>query len=141
MPYKDPEKRKAMAALYSKRWIEKYPERREEVVAIYRAKGGQRKASAKYRTTHPNLQQKLLDQLAPRPCPPLCEACGNPPNGHGRLHFDHDHTCCPGTARKSCGQCFRGWICATCNISLGLAKESTVILSKQIDYLRRTAAA
>lgn len=32
---------------------------------------------------------------------------------HGVLHVDHDHDCCPG--KHSCGQCFRGFLCADCN--------------------------
>jgi len=36
--------------------------------------------------------------------------------------------------------CFRGWICHSCNVSLGHADDSMVILNKQIDYLRRSRA-
>jgi len=33
------------------------------------------------------------------------------------MHFDHDHTCCPTTPKASCGVCFRGWVCGSCNTS------------------------
>lgn len=34
-----------------------------------------------------------------------------------RLAVDHDRKCCPGD--KSCGECFRGLLCMTCNTRLG----------------------
>lgn len=46
-----------------------------------------------------------------------------------RLHMDHDHSCCPpnkyGTSSlKACGKCNRGWLCHTCNTSLGMLQEN-----------------
>lgn len=39
--------------------------------------------------------------------------------------FDHDHTT----------NQFRGWLCATCNSALGMAKDSPTLLRKMADYL------
>jgi hypothetical protein len=79
-----------------------------------------------------NLNQKIL--FAGRPRPARCEICNRLPDGKGkgRLHFDHDNEHC----KYGCDLCFRGWICHNCNVSLGMAEENLVILSKQIDYLR-----
>jgi hypothetical protein len=47
--------------------------------------------------------------------------------------IDHDHQCCPG--RKSCGLCFRGLICSTCNKGLGYFDDDPIVLLKAIEYL------
>jgi len=64
-----------------------------------------------------------------RPRPQVCECCGGPPNGKGRLHLDHDHR----TGK------FRGWLCSRCNISLGGFGDSVEGLEKAIEYLTKTA--
>lgn len=58
-------------------------------------------------------------------CPDICQICNCPPTGKRRLHYDHCH---------STGK-FRGWLCHNCNVGLGHAKESIVILQKMISYL------
>lgn len=64
-----------------------------------------------------------------RPMPLVCESCGRLPNGSGkRLHYDHDHT----TNR------FRGWLCSSCNTSIGGLGDTQEGLLKALDYLRRT---
>lgn len=55
------------------------------------------------------------------------------------LVVDHDHSCCSrrrGANRKTCGKCNRGLLCRSCNTMIGLAKESKIILSNAIEYLR-----
>lgn len=61
-------------------------------------------------------EQDKLEDLAGRPRPGICERCGYD-NGGRSMHFDHDHTCCPTTPKASCGVCFRGWVCGSCNTS------------------------
>ena len=58
-----------------------------------------------------------------------CAGCGKTQN----LYVDHDHSCCPGT--KSCGECVRGWLCATCNMGLGILQDDEEILSNLLEYL------
>lgn len=50
-------------------------------------------------------------------------------------HIDHDHNCCPGY--RSCGKCVRGLLCNSCNLMLGMAKDSPEILLSASAYLKR----
>lgn len=49
-----------------------------------------------------------------RPCPAVCEVCGDPP-GKKSLNLEHCHLT----------WMFRGWLCSNCNTALGLLKESS----------------
>lgn len=46
----------------------------------------------------------------PAPCP-ICGVVAP-------LVLDHDHACCA-TRNRSCGKCFRGFVCRTCNSGMG----------------------
>jgi hypothetical protein len=50
-------------------------------------------------------------------------------------HIDHDHSCCPGP--KSCGECVRGLLCASCNHMLGKARDKPEVLEAAARYLRQ----
>ena len=56
-----------------------------------------------------------------------CDVCGSKEWGHRGPNIDHDHV----TDRV------RGIICRDCNLMLGNAKDSTVILQQGIDYLNK----
>ncbi len=62
---------------------------------------------------------------APRPCPERCEVCGDPPGKGRRLDFDHCHLL----------DTFRGWLCHSCNVALGNAKDDPARLRKLANYL------
>lgn len=47
--------------------------------------------------------------------------------------LDHDHECCP--SAKKCGNCFRGFLCHSCNVFLGLTKENTDTIRGMIEYV------
>lgn len=64
-----------------------------------------------------------------------CAICGTTePGGRGAWHVDHDHNCCP-TSAKSCGKCVRGLLCAGCNGLLGWSGESVSTLLAAADYI------
>jgi Recombination endonuclease VII len=54
-----------------------------------------------------------------------CAICGGPPNGKGRYALDHDHK-----TNK-----FRGLLCSSCNVAIGLFKESQDVLTRAKQYL------
>jgi hypothetical protein len=64
-----------------------------------------------------------------RPCPAVCELCGNPPTRRV-LHLDHDHIT----------NTFRGWLCQKCNTNLGRFGDDIKGLQAAIMYMRRNQA-
>lgn len=58
-----------------------------------------------------------------RPCPEVCEAC-QVPHKHA-LCLDHNH---------ATGE-FRGWLCKSCNLALGYAKDNIDVLQGLTHYL------
>jgi hypothetical protein len=83
-----------------------------------------------YERAHPGRgaahRRKRLECVAGRPCPDVCEVCGNPP-GKKRLAYDHSHQT----------GAFRGWLCANCNVALGMVRDDINHLRKLIAYLQR----
>jgi len=59
----------------------------------------------------------------------VCAVCSGPPNGRGAYHVDHDHD----TGK------IRGLLCHSCNIALGLVRDSQDHLAKLMAYLREAA--
>jgi hypothetical protein len=57
----------------------------------------------------------------------FCAICGLPPRAGKRLHVDHDHK----TSRV------RALLCHWCNLLIGNAHESILILYKAADYIER----
>jgi hypothetical protein len=58
----------------------------------------------------------------------LCDICGNPPDGKwGELAIDHCHE----------GGGFRGLLCSSCNMALGLFKDDPDILRKAAEYVEK----
>lgn len=57
-----------------------------------------------------------------------CAICKGPPNGRGRYHFDHDHKT----------GVFRGLLCSSCNVAIGLFRDSEQILKSAIVYLNNS---
>ncbi len=72
------------------------------------------------------LRKKKLLELAGRPISNACEICGIEASKLKLgLYFDHDHA----TGR------FRGWICHSCNVALGMIKDNPEIAKKIVTYL------
>jgi hypothetical protein len=57
----------------------------------------------------------------------VCAICGQPPNGKGALHVDHDHAT----------GAIRGLLCLTCNAGLGSFRDDPALLGRAVRYLRR----
>lgn len=66
----------------------------------------------------------------------LCGLCRNPLGSGKDVHIDHDHACCPDSC-KSCGDCVRGILCATCNKGMGHFRDDTNLLRAAADYIER----
>lgn len=66
----------------------------------------------------------------------LCAICKRECDRFPNLSVDHDHLCCPGSVRKSCGNCVRGLLCNNCNLMLGYAKDDIERLYRAIEYLQ-----
>jgi len=63
--------------------------------------------------------------------PAICDCCGQPPNAGKALCLDHDHV--------TLG--FRGWLCHSCNLGIGLLGDSLDGVRKAASYLRRAEKA
>lgn len=63
-----------------------------------------------------------------------CAGCGDPPPEGSSLHIDHDHSCCP-ERKKSCGECVRGLLCASCNNALGRVRDDPAVLRRLAAYI------
>jgi len=91
--------------------------------------GGMNEAyEARRARNYTNWRQDLED-MAGRPRPEVCDACGGPPDPKRGMHFDHCHT----------HGHFRGWICRGCNLALGNVGDDPARLLKLIAYLKRTS--
>lgn len=137
---KDPEKFRMKANARTDKWRELNRERYlEQSKARYQANADERRAKRKayYQKYYAEKGHLWLEYgrkkrglpSADRPCPEdsLCEACGGPPNGQGKLHLDHCHVS---------GK-FRGWLCHKCNNGFGLLGDTLIEIERRIEYLRR----
>ncbi len=91
------------------------------------AKGGRdykiSRACANHHISRHDFDLKLASQGG------RCGICYN----MGPKTIDHDHRCCPGI--YSCGKCFTGLLCDTCNMMIGLAGEDQLILLNASRYV------
>ena len=125
MPYKCPQKAKEAGKLYRERNKEKIRAKNKK---YYRANKDKIKA---YWAANQDKRRKcygLPDPTHEYPDPEVCECCGGPPTGIGRLHLDHDHT----------SGIFRGWICSNCNLGIGLLGDTKEGVDNASKYLRRS---
>lgn len=73
----------------------------------------------------------------------VCAICEKPNANGRRLSVDHDHRCCPGSARMSggqCGKCVRGLLCGRCNSALGMVYDDPALLRKLAEYIEAHAS-
>ena len=98
-----------MTTNYTLRWREAHPE-------AYRASAA--KSEAKRRAKRRAARELVLGAAE------RCAICGQ---ADRRLHWDHDH----GTGKP------RGWLCPSCNTSLGKMGDNPVLLERAAKYLRK----
>lgn len=83
----------------------------------------------------------LSDEVFKEMMKPENRKCANPGCGDtDRLNIDHDHSCCPPGSfpertRVACGGCVRGWLCHSCNVTLGQMQESPERIRGLLSYL------
>jgi hypothetical protein len=162
MPFKDPEKAKEWERAYRARKLAEDPDkerkRQRDAVKRYGERHPDRIKAASARWIRDNrdhvnkrnrayrlanlARHRELNKLsklrgrerrAGRPAPATCEICGADNSGRP-MNFDHDHACCP-PPKRSCGNCFRGWICNDCNLALGHVYDDPERLRALIAYL------
>lgn len=111
-------KGKEKIAAGNKRWAEKNKPRMRQL---------QKEWKAKQKNYYRDKMRPTIYKPT-RPEPLNCEGCGVPFTSMRKgSQCDHDHAT----------GLFRGWLCVNCNVALGYAKDSRVILQKLIDYLDR----
>jgi Recombination endonuclease VII len=114
---------------WHKEWHARNPGKRAEYQRAYRKRNPE-KAYAntkRYREANPWLMRKLRGQPEPvRLMPDNCELCGKH-RGKKKLSLDHDHE----TKR------FRGWLCNSCNLGIGLMGDSLARLEAAVSYLKK----
>lgn len=134
MPYRDPEAQRKYSREYGRRWRAAHPERVKARGKQYRERNLERARETGRRSYWKNVERNRANDRhasrahmpAPtRPEPSLCEICGVAPGI--ALCLDHCHL----TDR------FRGWVCKHCNLMLGYARDSAVILTKAAGYIER----
>lgn len=84
----------------------------------------------KYAGYQHNQREKKRSANASRPRPDVCESCGQAETtvksgGIQLLCFDHCHET----------GIFRGWLCNTCNTSLGLLRNDPTVIRSLANYL------
>ncbi len=68
-------------------------------------------------------------ELPTRPMPYVCECCRRPRGATSRgMAYDHCHR-----TKK-----FRGWLCGSCNMGLGLLGDTYMSVKKMLGYLERS---
>jgi hypothetical protein len=105
-------------AAQSLKWYAKNKEVKKASVSQWRKEN-----AAWYRATAAASRLAKREKIAGRVKPLECEVCGST----DRICFDHCHA-----SNK-----FRGWICFWCNLSIGYAKDSPVLLRKLATYVKK----
>ncbi len=110
---------------YRREWNARNPERLAKYLATSRidvfTKWGRAKTKARKRG-------EPIPEKPSRPIPERCEVCGNLPRRE-TLNYEHSHQ----TGK------FRGWVCETCNSTLGHAKDNPQRLRALADYVERNS--
>ena len=67
-----------------------------------------------------------------------CALCEEPPAPDTVLHWDHDHSCCPGA--EGCRKCVRALVCGRCNSRIAVVENALRFDTQPvIEYLAKWA--
>lgn len=151
-PVTDADERRARRRATQRAW---YAKNRDRVTAYRRERhSGRDDVRAKARAYYDANKEQILAQrrdrhrearygLSPADFDALlaqqggrCAICLTGDPGQRGWQVDHDHACCPTTAR-SCGRCVRGILCFLCNSALGKFGDDPDRLRRAIAYLER----
>lgn len=137
MPEAGDRKREAQRRYQAKRRLDpEWQKKNREYMKEYRRKNAEKLAEwgKKYQQDNAlriRLRKKGLDAVHIERIEAhngLCDICGNPPDGKwGELAIDHCHN----------GGGFRGLLCSSCNMALGLFKDDPSILRKAAEYVEK----
>lgn len=130
MPHKDPKAARESKRRYAKSATRKEQHKRYQKTAKYkeyREKLYQDPARKEYQRRYSREYMRRKKGLpVPTYAPPArCEICGRLPQ-QSCLALDHDHA----TGK------FRGWLCTSCNTSLGKFEDNPVWLERAATYVR-----
>ena len=109
------------ANAYNRNWCAENPEQYKASKTKWLAENPEK--AKQYKTKYNHRVRRLPKPT--RPCPELCECCGGPPNGTGKLHLDHCHVT----------GLFRGWLCMRCNVGLGGFGDTLMGVKMAVKYL------
>lgn len=121
MPYANPIVAKAKAKERYQKYKDKYWKNPDGSWKKRAPEARRKTANAWYQRNKLEVQRKMKEKRDRTRHIGDCAICG----WHGHLHWDHDH---------STGL-FRGWLCPSCNLALGHARENPNTLQKMIMYL------
>lgn len=103
---------------------ERYVKNREREVARSQKRRAENGEAIAVRDRQRHREKR--ESAAERPCPAVCEICGEPPKPGKVLEFEHDHIFLG----------FRGWACHRCNHILGRVNDDPKVLDALAAYLR-----
>jgi hypothetical protein len=121
--------RTCITCLYGMRraWITRNPERHRELDRACKARhkyGYDEKSKKRMREYY---RRKKGIPEATHKCPANCECCGRRLGEGKQIHLDHCHVT----------GVFRGWLCNSCNLGLGMLGDSIAGVEKALTYLTR----
>lgn len=110
-----------------KKWIKLNPERNREIQRACQKRnnyGYDEKSKKRMREYY---RKKKGIPEATYKCPANCESCGRLLGGGKQIHLDHCHVT----------GVFRGWLCNSCNLGIGMLGDSVENIKKALAYLER----
>lgn len=135
--YRTTEKGKASAAIRSKRYRERHPDKCKENLQRWRALNPNKVIASQHKrmcTRHGITLERRNSILESQNY--VCALCLLPEQDNNKFVIDHDHNCCPKSF--SCGKCIRGIIHSKCNKAIGFLEDKEKLAIMAYEYLVNT---